>query len=300
MIVALSTLSSRRHNQSHCWRLGPSRSSMRLILIGHKVGCCLGNLVCPLQSTIVAVIVGALVQLGHCDGQLPFRRQYIALGLLARRGRDGDGKVVFVLGVIRATTVPFAEFVACQRHAVLAEACGITRRVTLVVSVVCFCTLCCRLLLIGRALRAFGPLMFCRATQVAVHFARGALAPAVLFAASRGFPLSRLIVARGIPIASRVFATVALQCSVGGATVVATAIVVDTTMTMAPISTVEDVVASIVTESNLAFGALAVPDVGGLAEPSVELLRSLCKGDTCGYGSPLGVDHTDSSPGVNP
>jgi hypothetical protein len=43
----------------------------------------------------------------------------------------------------------------------------------------------CGLLLIGRALRAFGPLMFHRATQVAVHFAWGALALAVFFAASR-------------------------------------------------------------------------------------------------------------------
>ena len=131
--------------------------------------------------------------------------------------------------------------------------------------------------------------MFCRATPGAVHFARGALALAVCFAASRGFPLSRLIVARAIPIASQAFATVALRRSIGGAAVVATAVVVDTTTTMVPMSAVDDVVASIVAKSNLAFGALAAPAVGGLAEPSVELLQSLRKGDTCGYGPPLGV-----------
>ena len=69
---------------------------------------------------------------------------------------------------------------------------------------------------------------------------------------------------------------------------------------MAPMSAVDDVVASIVTKSNLAFGVLAVLAVGGLAEPSVEFLQSLRKGDTCGYGPPLGVDRTDLSPGVNP
>jgi hypothetical protein len=121
-----------------------------------------------------------------------------------------------------------------------------------------------------------------------------------LFTASQEFPLSRLIVARAIPIASRVVATVALQCSVGGAAVVATVIVVDTTTTMASMSAVDDVVAPIVTKSNLAFGALVVPAVGGLTEPSVELLQSLCKGDTCGYGPPLGVDRTNLLPGVNP
>ena len=114
--------------------------------------------------------------------------------------------------------------------------------------------------------------MFRRATRVAVHFARGALALAVFFAASRGFPLSRLVVARAIPIASRAFATVALR-----AAVLATAIVVDTATTMASISAVDDVVASIVAKSNLAFGTLAAPAVGGLAEPSGELLRSFAK-----------------------
>ncbi len=75
---------------------------------------------------------------------------------------------------------------------------------------------------------------------------------AIFFAASRGLPLSRLINARAIPIASRAFATVAIQRSVGGAAVVATAIVVDTTTAMAPISAVNNVVASIVAKSDLA------------------------------------------------
>ena len=141
--------------------------------------------------------------------------------------------------------------------------------------------------------------MFCRATRVAVHFARGALAPAVLLAASQGFPLSRLIVVRAIPIASWAFTTVALQRSVGGAAVVATAIVVDTTMTMAPMSAVNDVVALIVAKSNLAFGALAAPAIGGLAEPSVELLRSLAKETLADTVCLLAFDRTDSSPGVN-
>ncbi len=75
---------------------------------------------------------------------------------------------------------------------------------------------------------------------------------AVFFAASRGLPLSRLIVARAIPIASRAFATVAIRRSVGGAAVVATAIVIDTMTTMALISAVDNVVASIVEKSDLA------------------------------------------------
>ena len=65
---------------------------------------------------------------------------------------------------------------------------------------------------------------------------------------------------------------VALCRSVGGVAVIATAIVVDKTMTMAPISAIDNVVASIVAKSNLAFGVLAVPAVGGLAELSAELL----------------------------
>jgi hypothetical protein len=63
--------------------------------------------------------------------------------------------------------------------------------------------------------------------------------------------------------------------------VLATAIVVDTATTMAPISAVDDVVASIVAKSNLAFGTLAAAVRG--ASPK------LPKGDTCGYGPPLGV-----------
>ena len=73
-----------------------------------------------------------------------------------------------------------------------------------------------------------------------------------LFAASQGLPLSKLIVARAIPIASWAFATVAIRRSIGGAAVVATAIVIDTTTTMALISAVDNVVASIVAKSNLA------------------------------------------------
>jgi hypothetical protein len=63
MIVASLTLLSRRHDQSHHWHLTPSRSSMRLIHISHKVGCCLGNLMCSLQSTVVTVVVGVLIRL---------------------------------------------------------------------------------------------------------------------------------------------------------------------------------------------------------------------------------------------
>ena len=74
---------------------------------------------------------------------------------------------------------------------------------------------------------------------------------AVFYAASQGLLFSRLIVARAIPIASRVFATVAIQRSVRGAAVIATAIVVDTTTTMALISAVDKVVAAIVAKSNL-------------------------------------------------
>jgi hypothetical protein len=141
--------------------------------------------------------------------------------------------------------------------------------------------------------------MFCQATRVAVHFARVALALAVFFATSRRFPLSRLIVARAIPIASQAFATVALWRSVGGAAVVATAIVVDTTTTMAPMSAVDNVVASIVAKSNLAFGALAAPAVGGLAKVSVELLGSLAKETFADTVRLLAFDCTHSSPGVN-
>jgi hypothetical protein len=70
---------------------------------------------------------------------------------------------------------------------------------------------------------------------------------------------------------------VALQCSTGGATVVVTAIVVNVTMAMAPISAVDDVAALILTKSNLASGAMAAPAIGGLVEPFGELLRSFAK-----------------------
>jgi hypothetical protein len=75
---------------------------------------------------------------------------------------------------------------------------------------------------------------------------------AVFFVASQRLPLSRLIIARAIPIASWAFATIAIQRSVGGAVVVATAIVVDTTTMMAPISVVDNVMASIIAKSDLA------------------------------------------------
>ena len=53
--------------------------------------------------------------------------------------------------------------------------------------------------------------------------------------------------------------------------VVATAIVVDMAM-MAPISLVDDVVAFIAVKSGLASSALAALAIGGLADPSAELL----------------------------
>ena len=132
-----------------------------------------------------------------------------------------------------------------------------------------------------------------------MHFARGALALAVLFAASQGFPFSWLIVARAIPIASRAFATVALRHSVGDAAVVATAFVVDTTTTMAQMSAVNNVVVSIVAKSNLAFGALAAPALEGLAEPSAELLQSFAKEAFADAVCLLAFDCTDLLPGVN-
>ena len=54
-----------------------------------------------------------------------------------------------------------------------------------------------------------------------------------------------------MPIASRAFATVAIRRSVEGAAVVATVIVVDTTMMIDSLSAVDDVVASIVAKSDL-------------------------------------------------
>ena len=104
---------------------------------------------------------------------------------------------------------------------------------------------------------------------------------------------------RAIPIGSRAFATVAIQRSVGGVAVVATAIVVDTTTTMVPISAVNNVVASVAAKSNLAFGALAATTVRGLAEPSAELLRSFAKETLADTVRLLAFDRTDLSPGVN-
>jgi hypothetical protein len=104
---------------------------------------------------------------------------------------------------------------------------------------------------------------------------------------------------RVIPIASRLFTMVALRHTVGGAVVVATAIVVDTTTTMAPISAVDDVVASIIAKSNLAFGALAALAIGGLVEPSAELLRSFAKEALADTVRLLAFDCTNSLPGVN-
>ena len=104
-------------------------------------------------------------------------------------------------------------------------------------------------------------------------FCAGCPCPCHLLAPSGQLPLSRLIVAKAIPIASQAFTTVALQHSIGGAAVVATAIVVNMTTT-APISLVGNIAASIITKSNLASGTLAPPAVRGLTDLSAELLRS--------------------------
>ena len=210
--------------------------------------------------------------------------------MLARRGRDGNGKVVFVVGVIQATTVLVVGLVPHQCRVVAAEACGVARRAMHVVSVVCFRTLCCRLLLVGQVLRTLGPTVLRRTAQVAVHFAWGGLALAVFLAASQGFLFSRLIVARAIPIASRAFATVAFQRSVGRAAVIAITIVMDTT-TMAPISLLVNISASIVTKSYLASGALAAPTVGGLANTPAELLQSFTKETLVDAIRLLALDH---------
>jgi hypothetical protein len=69
--------------------------------------------------------------------------------------------------------------------------------------------------------------------------------------------------------------------------------------TVAPISPVNNVVALIVTKSNLAFGALAAPAVEGLAEPSVELLRSIAKETLADTVRLLACNRTNSPPGVN-
>ena len=68
---------------------------------------------------------------------------------------------------------------------------------------------------------------------------------------------------------------------------------------MAPISTVDDVVASIVAKSSLAFGTLTAPAVGGLAELSAELLRSLPKKTLAATVRLLAFDCTNSAPGVD-
>ena len=68
---------------------------------------------------------------------------------------------------------------------------------------------------------------------------------------------------------------------------------------MAPIFVVNNVVASIVTKSNLAFGALAAPAVGGLVEPSAELLRSFAKETRADTVRLLAFDRTNSLLGVN-
>ena len=70
-------------------------------------------------------------------------------------------------------------------------------------------------------------------------------------------------------------------------------IVVDMTTTMAPMSAVDNVVVSIVVKSNLPVGALAVPAVGGLAEPSAELLRSFTKETLADTVRLLAFDCTD-------
>ena len=196
--------------------------------------------------------------------------------MLARRGQNGDGEVVSIVGVIQAIVVLVAGLVARPHCAMVAEAPGVACRAALVVSVVRFCALRCRLFLVGRVLQTFGPTVLCRATRVAVHFARGGLTPAVFLAASQGFLFSRLIVSRAIPIASRAFIMVAFRCSVGGAAVVAIVIVMDTT-TMASISLLVKVSVSIVAKSDLASGALAAPTIGDLADTSGELLQSFLK-----------------------
>ena len=68
---------------------------------------------------------------------------------------------------------------------------------------------------------------------------------------------------------------------------------------MALISAVNDVVASIIAKSNLAFGALAVPAIEGLAEPSVELLQSFAKETLADTVRLLAFDRTYSLPGIN-
>ncbi len=153
----------------------------------------------------------------------------------------------------------------------VAEARGVACRAALVVSVVRFGALRRRLLLVGRVLRTFGPTVLCRATWGAVHFTQGELTLAVLLAASRGLPLSRLIVARAIPIANRAVTTVAFRRSVGRPAVVVIAIVENAMMTAA-ISLLINVTVSIVAKGKLASGALAAPTVSDVADASTKLL----------------------------
>ena len=110
-----------------------------------------------------------------------------------------------------------------------------------------------------------------------MHLTQGALALAIFIAASQGLSLSRLIAARAIPITSQAFIAVAFQCSVEGAAIVVTKIVVDTTAAIAPIFAIDAVASLIVAKSNLVLGAMAALAIQGLAELSVELLRSFAK-----------------------
>jgi hypothetical protein len=104
-----------------------------------------------------------------------------------------------------------------------------------------------------------------------VRLARGEATLAVSLTASRGLSLTRLIVARAIPIADRAVTTVAFRRSVGGPTVVVVTVVEDATTTTT-ISSLVDVPASIVAKGELAPGALAAPTVRGVAEASAKLL----------------------------
>ena len=106
----------------------------------------------------------------------------------------------------------------------VAEARGVARRAALVVRVVRFRALCCRLLLLAGFSEHSAQPCFSR---VAVHFARDELTLAVFLAASQGFLFSRLIVASAIPIASQAVTTVAFRRPVGSATVIAIAIIDD-------------------------------------------------------------------------
>ena len=62
---------------------------------------------------------------------------------------------------------------------------------------------------------------------------------------------------------------------------------------------VDEVVASIIAKSNLAFGMLAAPAAEGLAELSAELLRSFAKETLADTVHLLAFDRYNLSPGVN-